>query len=566
MRTATIAWRAAAALSIAALAVVLIHYAGEILLPQPIYAADVGAYLINALFSPHAAARDPWAAAVGNSVFLMAIRGAHALSDHYLVLIRAGSLAAYLGGLAALAQACTRGLAARERWTFLLLALAFPYYPFVVSALPEGAYVGVLAAIGVATVGLYASRPLAHAAVAGALAAVLTLIKPHGISVAGALAAAAALDGLITGRFRLAALRIGVLAAVFLAVGNAIQFAAGEPVSNPLTFFVGDFYGRALTQASPRNAGEIVLMSFLPMTATLALFAGAPCAVALTEIAGRWRAEGRALRLSGQDALVLTLVLAAAATLVMVTIFAVKASVAPSETKRLWGRYFEFYAPLLWLAAAPQLVRWPGRANRRQRLACAALMLAGLLGLLAAFQAGVVLFPWDATALMAFFHPDPLRAPLGLRFPYRAAAVAASLLAAGAIAWRAPPWRAALAYFLALGLLAASLDRVWLGPLIQKRQEFDTDIRSAAALTPDEPDRNLALVVDGNDAQLSFLGLGGFTYIQPVEPGAPAPPAVVAYDYVVAVSPALPPAGWPCAYRGKQVTVCSRPRRVASND
>jgi len=32
-------------------------------------------------------------------------------------------------------------------------------------------------------------------------------------------------------------------------------------------------------------------------------------------------------------------------------------------------------------------------------------MLAGLAGLLVSFQAGVVLFPWDATALTASFIP-----------------------------------------------------------------------------------------------------------------------------------------------------------------
>jgi len=565
MRTATIAWPAAAALSIAALAVMLVHYGRQIALPQPIYAADVGSYLICALFSPHAAARDPWAATVANSVFLMAIRAAHALSDHYLELIRAGSLAAYVGGLAALAQASTRGLALRDRWTFLLLALAFPYYAFVVSVLPEGAYVGVLAAICVATARLYVTRPLVHAAVAGALVAVLTLIKPHGIAVAGALAAAAALDGLVTGRVKQAALRIAVLTAVFFALGNAIQAAAGEPVAGPLTFFVGDFYGRTLTQASPPNAAEIVLMSFLPMTATLVLFAGIPAMVALSEIAGRWRSQGRALRLSSQDALVLVLVLAAGATLVMVTIFAVKAGVEPSETKRLWGRYFEFYTPLLWLAAAPHLARCTQGASPRWRLACAGAMLAGLAGLLAAFRAGVVLFPWDATALMAFFHPDPVRAPLAGLPPFRALAVAASLLTAGAIAWRTPPWRAALGYFLALGLLGVWLEHIWLGPMIEKRQAFDTEIRAAAALTPDAPDRNLVLAADGNDAHLSFLGLGGFAYVQPVAPGKPAPPLAAAYENVVAVAPALPPAGWPCAYRGKQVSVCTRPERIAAN-
>ena len=43
-----------------------------------------------------------------------------------------------------------------------------------------------------------------------------------------------------------------------------------------------------------------------------------------------------------------------AATLAMVAIFAGKALVyGPNETGRLWGRYFEFFVPIIWLAAAP---------------------------------------------------------------------------------------------------------------------------------------------------------------------------------------------------------------------
>ena len=61
-------------------------------------------------------------------------------------------------------------------------------------------------------------------------------------------------------------------------------------------------------------------------------------------------------------------------------------------------------------------------------------MVAGLAGLLASLQAGIVLFPWDAGILTAFFRPDPVRAPLPTVMPYLA-------LAVGAVLPRRRPWR-----------------------------------------------------------------------------------------------------------------------------
>jgi hypothetical protein len=552
--------RGAAALSLAALSIILVYYADRLFLPQPIYAGDVGSYLISALFSPADAARNPFHGEAGNSLFLMAIRALHGVSGHYLTWLSVANLAGYVGGLTAVHRVSVRGLPAKERWGFLLVALAFPYYRFVVVGLPEGAYVAVLAAICVVTASLYATRPMLHAALAGGLAAALALVKPHGVTIAAAFAAVAVLEAMITGRWTRGGLRILVLAAAFLAVGNGIVAATGEPIANPLTFFVGAYYGQTLAVTPPPGAGMLGLLAFFSMISALALFVGLPCLAALGEIAGRWRAERRDMQLRGQDALVLLLMAATLATVIMVSLFAIKAAVQEGETRRLWGRYFEFFTPLLWLAAAPYLVRWQQRAGRAERLIAAGVMLAGLGGLLLSFRAGIVLFPWDATALTAFFHPDPVRASLGVRLPFRALAVAASVAAAAAIAWRAPPWRVAAPYFLALGLLSTWLDHVWVGPIAQQRTEFDADIQAAAVMTPDEPLLNAVLAVDNNDANLSFLGLGGFTQVLLAQ--ADARPPVEALDYMnlVVVGPARAPRGWACPYRGRQLKVCVRPK------
>jgi hypothetical protein len=546
-------------LGVTALAAILGYYVNRLFLPQPIYAGDVGAYLINALYSRADAARDPWTPEVADSVFLMGLRALHAISSHDLALARVASLGAYCGGLVALHLATTRALAVRERWAFLLLALAFPYYRFVVAALPEGAYVAALAAVCVATVALYASRPLLHAVLAGALAAVLALIKPHGVTALAALAGLMALDAVLTRRPAQGAVRLVALGAAFVAVGNAIQFGAGQAIRGPLTFFTGDYYDQALSLTAAPGAAMLGVLTAVSMVSALALFAGPPCAVAMAEIAGRWRTERRDLRLRGEDAVVLLLILAALATVAMVSLYAVKVARDPGETRRLWGRYFEFFAPLMWLAASPHLVRWARNARARSRAVCAGVMLAGLAGLLLSFRAGIVLFPWDATALTAFFHPDPVRAPLGLSLPYRGLAVAASLAAAAAIARRARPWRVAAVYFLALGLLSTWLDHVWVGPIAEKRREFSADVQVAARPMPGGPERNAALVVDNNDAHMSFLALSGRVQVVRVAPGAALAPAALAFQHVAVVSPAVAPEGWACPYRGKQLAVCERP-------
>ena len=104
----------------------------------------------------------------------------------------------------------------------------------------------------------------------------------------------------------------------------------------------------------------------------------------------------------------------------MVSLYAMQISGTPSETGRLWGRYFEFFTPLIGLAAAPALARPIGR---RTAWAAAGAMLAGLAGLLAAFWGGIVLFPWDASILTAFFAPDPVRAHVTIGLPLPGAGV-----------------------------------------------------------------------------------------------------------------------------------------------
>jgi hypothetical protein len=226
---------------------------------------------------------------------------------------------------------------------------------------------------------------------------------------------------------------------------------------------------------------------------------------------------------------------------------------------RLWGRYFEFFAPLLWLAGAPFLARQEAAAGARARLAWAAAALVGLGGLLFSLKAGIVLFPWDSSALTAFFHPDPVRAPLGARTPYRLLAAAATVLAAGLLLTRVRPSRAWAAYFLSLAALSTLLDNLWIGEFVQRRTAFDGEIRVAAALIGGDGARSAAAVADPADGHLSFLRLGPQVRILPVGSGACDAATVGAFDKLVVVAPAGPPLGpWRRVFEGRQVSVFER--------
>ena len=274
------------------------------------------------------------------------------------------------------------------------------------------------------------------------------------MAVVAALAAVALLDAAASGGWRRLPLRVLAFAAAFFTVGNLIQLGAQEPASHPLAFFVGDFYSGDLALRPVPDAAGLAALYLGSMVAAVAVLAGAPIVIGLADLCGRWRTARGRFMADGCD-LVFVLVLLSMA---MVTLFTVRTAWTPSERLRLWGRYFEFFAPMLWLAAARALAQPMGR---RTAWACAAVMLAGLAGLLASLQAGIVLFPWDSSVLTAFFQPDPVRAPLGDGPPYRLLASAATVAAAAALRLGLRPAQAGLALTLALAALSTRLDHLW---------------------------------------------------------------------------------------------------------
>ncbi len=375
------------------------------------------------------------------------------------------------------------------------------------------------------TARFYRPWPVRHAATLGVLTAGLVLIKPHGVMMVAAFSALALLDALTSRRgWATFAARLAAFAAGFLIAGNAVQLILGKAGLNPILFFVGGFYRDVLVTKSVDTASGLGLLAAATMTAAMAMLTGPPITVALASIGRRWRAERKdpGFQLLPRELTFLLTILALLATLAMVVAFTMKvAALGESETKRLWGRYFEFFIPLLWLTAAPFLVDAAGRT--RDRAMAAMVTLIGLGVLLVCFAQGVTLFPWDATALTAFFAPNPERQTYMTSFPYRLLASLVIVAAAAATLLRWPIERTWLAAFVGLGLLSTRLDSA-----VVSRDVLAKDLHAAQVVTDGRPGPTVVIADDNNDGNAAFMSLGGRPSIVTLPSGADIAPATVA--------------------------------------
>ncbi len=547
-------WVERAALALAAPIVVgiLAFYALRLTLPLPLFASDEATYLIRAVYPDDVVARYPLVAAANNGVHLSVIRALYRLgAERYILADRLVDAAAYLGGLGLLWAAIRRQVSPTQGAVVLLLALGFPYYRFAFSNLAEGLYVGVLALICVATARWAHSRPRVHAALAGVLAAGLVLVKPNGVSSVAALAVMAGAAALASGDWRRLTVRLALFAATFLAAGNLIQAGAHEPVIHPLLFFVSQGYADQLSDQAPAGAWRLGLLQLAAMGSAMTVLTGGPLVIGAVDLIGRRRAEGRAFAATGPDLVWLLLALSLLATLAMVAMFAMQVASTASETLRLWGRYFEFLAPMLWLSAGPALGRPIGR---RTELAAAVAMIVGLVGLLTCLHAGIVLFPWDSSILTAYFHSVPVRAPVEFAIPYRALATTLTL-AAAALALRARPALVGLGLILGLGLLSTHLDHLWMRQMVEQRRAQAHDIRAIATTLP-AGGAIVLLTPDVNEGHFAFVQLWARPRVV-VGPPAEAPGEVLQDAQAVIVSGDAPPPGgpWTQAYRGQALSL-----------
>jgi len=534
-------------------------YVGRLFIPLPLYAIDEGTYLIRALYPPEYTARDPLLMEINNGAYFALVRLAYIASEDFLMWIRIEGLAAYVGAILVVFACVARRLPPGRRWIFLGVGLAFPYYRFAVTAMPEGTYVLLLAALAAATWGLYRARPGLHAVTAGALCAALVLTKPHGVAVMAAMGVLMAADVVISRDLRRAPVRVAAFAAAFLATGNVIQGAMDQAVLNPLIFFIPSHYGQALAAAGGETYPGLGALAFVAMVSASALMLGVPATAAASDLLTRWRAERPGtFQLTGGDLMVLLLAGSLVATVAMIAIYTTKLAVDPNEMRRLWGRYFEFFVPLIWVASAPALARWDSEAGWVSRLVAAAIVLAGLAGLLFSFHAQVVLFPWDGTAVTAFFRPDPVRAPVTTQIPFRALAVTATLLAAAGTLLRGRAIGAWLAAFLALGALSTWLDHIWVQPIVAQRYAFAREMQLAERVIAAHPGRTVLVVPSATEANLGFLSLDGEAEIRPAQPKGLSPGLAAGFQTLIDADPGpdlAPPAGWRRVFAGEQLSV-----------
>jgi len=532
-------------------------------LPLPLYAGDEGAYLIHALFGSMLKADPglyPTLPDVDNTVFFWIVRLVDALPGDPLDVLRLLGGAAYIGGLVLVWRGVRPFLADRDAAGVLLLALAFPYYRFVFTALPEGWYVGLLGLIVYLTARFYRTRPWAHAAGLGALTAGLVLIKPHGVALAAGFGGLVAVDTVLDAHRKLlvSAGRLALFAVTLLLVGHALQMLAGHGPPTSLWFVGSGFYGTILKVTPSAHAIHIGVVALFGMVMGSLLLVGAPVALGLDDLAARWSADRGRFRLEAADLAFLLTLMGHGATLVMVAIFAAKvADIAPMESYRLWGRYFEFFAPMIWLSAWPY-VRASERRPDRQILA-AGVVLAGLIGLVVALKSGVCLLPWDATALSAFHIPGDPRWPLFTTFPGFALACAATLGVIILTLSKAPFLQIWQGYFAVLACLSFGLDQAWWSQISPDRDVLQADVKMVGrAMT--RLGETATFVDDPNAATSVFLKLRGRTHIVVLAPGA-SPSTVYLRPYktlVVEKGLGAPAPTWRIVQVGRQLTVYQR--------
>lgn len=559
-------WRLAQGVLLPAAFCVALVYVNLIFQPLPLYAGDEGAYLIRALYGKQLRI-DPTLAPhiqeLSNTAFLLIIRAVTYATENLLQWMRVLGACAYFGGLLLVWRATRARRDLPAGAGFLLLALAFPYYRYTVTAMPEGWYVGLLGVLVLTTARLYLTRPIAHALLAGALTGVLVLLKPHGVAVAAAFIALAIIDAMGGRRdLRVLAARLLLFAIAFLAAGNLVQLAANEPIAHPFTFFVGGHYTETLERPTTAAGIVVALKSLALGVSAMLLLAGVPIATGLARIATRWRRSPRDFRLDASELTFLLILLSTAATLAMVAVFSMKllALYGAAESNRLWGRYFEFFAPMLWLAAAPFITEFERDGGRTWRLSMATIVQIGLAGLSAFLWTDVMLFPWDAAALTAFFVPNLQRFDLAPIVPYFAIAAVVSLAAAMAVGlstWKTS--RIWLAYFVVLGVLSTSVDSAWRRGIADNWRQLEAETNLANTIVSPLPGAVAAVVGDPNSGHITFIRLKARPHmIQAVGQAEVSADRLAGYDTVIVVGPHSIAGSWRLLFKGRQLSVLQR--------
>jgi hypothetical protein len=533
-------------LSALAAAVAALVYLDRALVDLPVYTGAESAHLIRALYG-ETLAQNPHLVlqlqSGGDLAFALIVRALTYATQNLLPWLRLLSGGAYVAGLLLVFLASRRNLQPKAAAGFLLLALAYPYYRFAFAALPDGWYVGVLGLLILATARLYLSRPLAHAALAGALAGILALLKPQGLAVLAAFLPLALVD-LSLGRrdLRIFAGRLVVLAISFLVTVNLLQLAAGQPVTAPLSFYLPKNGVGAITA----QGWAVGARALAGMISASVLLASIPAVTGLLRIELRWLWTRRRVRfdLEPQEATFLLTLFTLALTVVLTALLAASAG---GDADRIWGRQFEALIPMLWLAAAPFIVEFERGGGRRWRIAMALAPIVGLAGLAVCLFDGLAPQPWDAAALGAFATDSPAYLALS------AGAVIAAGAAMSLTAWST--WRVWLACIAALAVISTADDLGWRASEAPARAAMGAELTAAEAIIARRPGDVALVAADPSVARFAYLRLRARPnlVLEKINPTR-----LSDADMVVAVDAPWPGEGWRVAFRGEKLAVFVR--------
>lgn len=549
---------AARAVVLCAAAGVFLFYVNRLFAELPLYAGDEGAYLIRALYGEQLRL-DPGAYAelqrVENTAYFWVIRLVDSLSLNVIQWLRLLGAAAYFGGMVLIYDVARRAAGSREAAALLLVGLVFPYYRFVFSAMPEGLFVGCLCLMVWVLHRTYQSAPIRGALMLGVLAALLVLLKPNGLVAVIAFPLVAALETWL-GRGSAARLtvRLACFLAAFFVAGVAAKLLAGVPLDHAMMFFWGDHYADQMNKAGERKLSAPV-MAAAGMLAACAVFAAVPILAGLRDLSRRVVAR---TPLPADQLAFLFVALCLAGALSMVAIFAFKMSFNAGETKRIWGRYFEFYVPMLWILAAVPLRRWRGPEMRWVRILAAGAIIAGAVVLAVLFKLGVQLFPWDATAITAFAAPDAVAFPYEYLGGARLLAFAATAAAALATVLGAPLRETWVAFFVALGLLSTRADDAWVGEIAEQNQAMEHELHIVRYLAGERPTVVVAQTM--NQGQIAFMRLqGDATVVLPDTAGRL--PRITDYRHAVVFGTLALPPPWVNTYSGQTLRFYENPAK-----
>ena len=516
-------------------------YLNEAFAQAPVYMGAESAHLIRALYGKAPALGQLDLPPADDIAFTLLIRGLTYLTQTLLPWLRLLGGAAYVAGLLLVFQVSRRNMAAPAAVSVLLLALAYPYHRFAFSALPEGWYVLGLGASVLLTARIYLTQPLVHGVLAGCLAAGLMLLKPQGLAVSAAFLVLAGVD-LALGRrsWRAFAGRILTFAAGFLLTANGLHLLAGGDGVAPLSFFPAGHYGRFLHGGVDQPAWIASARGLAAMICGAVILAAVPALTGLLRIELRWlwtRGHGR-FALEPQETAFLFTLLCLVFSIALTALLA-----AGGDPARLWGRQFEAYAPMLWLAAAPFIAEFDKHGGARWRTAMAAAPAAGLAGLIVCLLDGAVARPWDAAALSAFQLPAPVGFLAGALVILAAAvAIAASRLAV---------LRVWLFGVLALALLATAADLGWR----RSQGRLDTELAAADALISQRPGEVALLASDPMERRFGYLMLRA----RPTIVLARADDRRLAgADTIVSLGGQPSAPGWRIIFKGEAITIFAR--------